>query len=69
MTINVNIFDQINNAVLDLQNSHLQSYERPLKTLARLLHHPDLEAVNRSLTEGVDYDALRVLTEDSLEGR
>jgi hypothetical protein len=43
MTINVNVFDQINNAVLDLQNSHLQSYERPLKTLARLLHHSDLE--------------------------
>lgn len=31
---NVDIFQQINNAVLDLQASQSQTYERPLKTLA-----------------------------------
>jgi len=57
MSNDVDLFRQINNAVLDLQASQLQSFERPLKTLARLLHHPDLEPINRSLTEGVDFEA------------
>jgi CAP12/Pycsar effector protein, TIR domain len=48
------LFVQINNAVIDLQASQYQTFERPLKTLARLLHHPDLEAANNTLTEGVD---------------
>jgi len=51
------LFAQINNAVLDLQGAHLQTYERPLKTLARLLHHDDLEPFNQKLTQGVDLDA------------
>ena len=51
------LFKQINNAVLDLQGSQLQSYQRPLKTLARLLAHEDLAEINRSLTDGVDLEA------------
>lgn len=51
------LFTQINNAILDLQSSHLQSYERPLKTLARLLRQPELEVANKALTEGLDLDA------------
>jgi hypothetical protein len=51
------LFGQINNAVLDLQNSQFQSYERPLRTLARLLRHPDLEAANAELTKDVDLEA------------
>lgn len=31
------IFAQINNAVLDLQGSQMQTFERPLKNLSRLL--------------------------------
>lgn len=50
------IFGQINNAVLDLQAAHLQSYDRPLKTLGRLLSHSDLTAANMTLTENVDLD-------------
>ena len=53
MAKEVDLFSQINNAILDLQGAQLQTFERPLKTLARLLHHPDLEAINRSLTESV----------------
>ncbi|WP_113221674.1 TIR domain-containing protein (plasmid) [Agrobacterium sp. rho-13.3] len=51
------LFKQIDNAVLDLQGSQLQTYERPLKTLARLLLNPDLEASNAELTSGLDLDA------------
>lgn len=51
------IFSEINNAVLDLQNSQLQTYERPLKKLAQLLRHPDLEPYNKELTKGADLGA------------
>lgn len=48
------LFGEINNAVLDLQNSQLQTYERPLKKLAQLLRHVDLEPYNEELTKEVD---------------
>lgn len=51
------VFGEINNAVLDLQNSQLQTYERPLKKLAQLLRHTDLEPYNEELTKEVDLDA------------
>ncbi|MGU1709108.1 TIR domain-containing protein [Pseudomonas aeruginosa] len=51
------IFAEINNAVLDLQASQLQTYERPLKKLSQLLQHPDLEPYNAKLREGLDLDA------------
>lgn len=51
------IFREINNAVLDLQNSQLQTYDRPLKKLAQLLRHADLEPFNGELTKEVDLDA------------
>lgn len=64
----VDLFGQINNAVLDLQSAQLQSYERPLKTLGRLLRHPDLEAANKSLTEGLDLEAFLKESEASQGG-
>lgn len=51
------LFKQINNAVLDLQASQHQTFERPLKKLASLLRHPDLEQSNRKLTENSDLDS------------
>lgn len=48
------IFGEIKNAVLDLQNSQLQTYERPLKKLAQLLGHADLEPYNEELTKEID---------------
>jgi len=59
------LFAEINNAVLDLQNAQLQSYDRPLKTLARLLRSPDLEQANAQLTEGLDLDAFLASQERS----
>jgi predicted nucleotide-binding protein len=52
----LDLFVQINNAVLDLQASHHQTYERPIKSLARLLQHPDVAAINAQLTHGLDLD-------------
>jgi hypothetical protein len=65
MAKEVDLFAQINNAVLDLQGCQLQTFERPLKTLARLLHDSDLEPINRSLTEGVDFDAFMAASEST----
>lgn len=62
------LFGQINNAVLDLQSAQLQSYERPLKTLGRLLRHSDLEVANKSLTEGLDLDAFLTESKGSRGG-
>jgi predicted nucleotide-binding protein len=57
MMAQLDLFDQINNAVLDLQSAQLQSCQRPLKMLAKLLRHPDLEAANQKLTDGCDINA------------
>ena len=51
------LFQQINNAVLDFQSADLQSYARPVKTLARLLQDPALDEMNRQLAAGVDLSA------------
>ncbi len=56
----VNLFTQINNAVLDLQGAQYQTYQKPLKALARLLRHHDLAAVNAELTSGLDLEAFLV---------
>lgn len=52
----VNVFNQINNAILDLQAAQQQTFELPLKKLARLLSDAELEGVNRTLTDGVDLE-------------
>jgi len=51
------LFQQINNAVLDLQASDLQTYQRPLKRLAALLASDQLTEANKLLTAGLDLDA------------
>ena len=51
------IFKEINNVVLDLQASHAQTYERPLKKLSQLLKHPDLESYNINLTTDVNLES------------
>ncbi|QEY23946.1 TIR domain-containing protein [Neisseria animalis] len=51
------IFQQIDNTILDLQNSSFQSYERPLKRLGTILQHPDLNDLNQELTSDLDLEA------------
>lgn len=60
------LFKEINNAVLDLQSAHLQSYSRPLKTLNALLNHQDLAEANQALTKDVDLEAF---LEESLKSQ
>lgn len=60
---NEDIFQHINNSVLDLQRSELQTWERPLKQLAKLLSHADLEPSNQNLVEGLDLDAFLAASE------
>ena len=53
----LDLFDEINNAVRDLQLAQLQTYERPLKKLAHLLKHIELKPYNDALTADLDLDA------------
>lgn len=50
------LFEQINNALIDLQASNFQTFARPLKALAKLLRHEDLADTNARLTEGLDLE-------------
>ena len=56
MQAQTDILSQINDAVLDLQRATSQSYERPLRTLARLLKHSELADANKSLLRGVNLE-------------
>jgi len=61
--VSVDIFSEINNAVLDLQSSQVQTFARPLRKLADLLQHPDLASYNAMLTDSVDLDAFLTASE------
>jgi Predicted nucleotide-binding protein containing TIR-like domain len=51
------VFDEINSAILDLQGAGLQNFQRPLKRLGQLLHHPDLDPAHQELSSAADLDA------------
>ena len=57
MAKDLDLFKQINNALLDLQASQPQTFERPLKTLGRLLQSDELIDINKGLTSDVDLNA------------
>lgn len=56
MTASQDLFKQINNTLLDLQQSDLQSYPAQIRRLGRLLQHKDLQSSIAALTEGVSLD-------------
>jgi hypothetical protein len=62
------LFSQINNSVLDLQNSQLQNFDRPLKKLAALLHHPELDEINTELTNGLNLEEFLEASEGTMRG-
>lgn len=62
------LFKEINNAVLDLQSAHLQSYSRPLKTLNSLLGHSDLSEFNQIITKDVSLESFLEESEKSQGG-
>lgn len=62
------IFVEINNAVLDIQTSQLQTYERPLKRLSQLLKNPELKDFNSELTHGLDLEDFLKRSKDTESG-
>ena len=67
----VDIFLQLNNAVLDLQGSQLQTFERPLKNLSRLLNDSSLATIKNELISLVDFEEFisqSASTEGSMAG-
>ena len=48
---------ELNNAVLDLQASHHNTYDRPLKLLAFTLASDDLKPITDKLKKRADFDA------------
>ncbi len=50
----MDIFKKINNAVLDLQGAEYQSFDRPLKKLAKFLNDDFFTNFNDALTRNVD---------------
>jgi len=56
MSERVDVFGEINSAVLDLQAAGPQNFQRPLKRIAQLLHHPDLEPAHQELSSKADLD-------------
>jgi len=55
--IDSTLFDDIDSAISDLRGSTFQTFERPLRRLSGLLHSPELENLNKSLTSDVSFDA------------
>jgi hypothetical protein len=56
MNGDLDLFKQINNAVLDLQAAQFQTFHTPLKRLAKLLRHPDLDRINQEITANCNLD-------------
>ncbi|MGR6738522.1 MULTISPECIES: nucleotide-binding protein [Pseudomonas] len=61
--MHVDLFSQLNNAVLDLQGASLQTFERPLKKISALLNSPDLEKINSSLRADLDLESFLKVSE------
>ncbi len=53
------------NALLDLQQADYNTYERPLKRLAKALNAPELQDINATLKEGLNFDKF---VDDSNQG-
>lgn len=56
MADELDVFEQLRHATLDLQGADYQTYEKPLKRVCKLLRSPGLEEVNKDLISGVDLE-------------
>lgn len=68
MTASQGLFKQINNTLLDLQQSDLQSYPTQVKKLGRLLQNEDLQPFNTELTENIALDEFIEVSEKTQGG-
>lgn len=55
MTVNTALED-LNNAILDLQQADYNTYERPLKKLAKALQSDELKEISNALKNAVDFE-------------
>ncbi|WFE75900.1 nucleotide-binding protein [Roseinatronobacter sp. S2] len=55
MTI-ASALEDLNNAILDIQQSDYNTYDRPIRKLALALNVPDLQAINEELKSKVDFE-------------
>lgn len=65
------LFQDITNAVLDLQAADYQSYALPLQRLGRLLRHESLKEKNQKILSGIDLEdflEMSLATESSMAG-
>ncbi|MCQ1764721.1 nucleotide-binding protein [Neorhizobium galegae] len=56
MTV-ASILNDLNNAILDLQQADYNTYERPLRKLAKALQSDELREINETLKQRVDFEA------------
>lgn len=56
MTI-ASALEDLNNAILDIQQADYNTYGRPIRKLATALSDPDLQVINDDLKSKVDFDA------------
>jgi hypothetical protein len=56
MPVDPATFQQINNAIFDLQSSDYNNFDKPIKKLSRLLHSAELDPVAQSLTAEIALD-------------
>lgn len=68
MSSSQGLFKQINNTLLDLQQSNLQSYPALVKRLGRLLRHEELQPFNLVLTEDINLDDFITASENTQSG-
>jgi len=64
--MSADLFSQLKNAALDLQASDYQSFERPLKTLGRLIRSAELADSNATVKSLAEYDDF--ISESDREG-
>lgn len=54
----LDLFKEMNNAILDLQASDIQTFEWPLQKLSELLKHEELKEYNAKLTQDLNLENL-----------
>jgi predicted nucleotide-binding protein len=53
MADDLDVFEQLRHATLDMQGADYQTYEKPLRRICKLLSSPGLAEANRELTNGL----------------
>ncbi len=68
MADNLDVFEQLRHATLDLQCADYQTYEKPLRRICKLLGIPGLAEANRELTNGLTLEKFLCESQESGTG-